>query len=509
MDISNSQDNNFPQHSNTIENIPGNRRNNEGSTIGSKTLIIVSGGILVVVVVVLLLVFLVGRKDGNTNIANDNRYINTEEDYGKRVEEDYGSRIEEDDNTNTEKKVNSFEVVPINCSPQDENQWYRTDSTFVVDPKNPSIMYVNVEYKGFYKTTDNGNTWNLKTKGIVTDHKDSTTGKPCYTEYPVAVIDPVNSSRLLLATSGGGGGTINDPNMHGGGVYETTDGGESWHQKINETMNGYVTHALVLDPLNSNTWYYGTAASPASYREADPNKIWVTKGIIYKTSDNGNNWEELPTGVVKDTRLTHIVVNPNNTQQIVASTVHMLHMQSGPNKIGDQNMGIIESLDGGSTWKRIDNLPKQYEASYDFASSKTNFNKMFHIPATNDGVKGKSFYSVDGGHNWLASSSNMDMVKYNPNIVDGSEIVGYKWQCTDGPCVNSLYKSTDSGATWKPFGTLPVEIKNLQDHKTRIQNIVWHPTDKNTFLMTGASGFVWKTVDNGKTWIKLLDYMQI
>ncbi len=399
----------------------------------------------------------------------------------------------------------SFEMNPIDCKPYDENQWYRTDSTFVVDPKNPQTMYVNVEWKGFYKSTDGGKTWSKKVKGIVTDNKDKTTGEQCYTEYPVAVIDPTNTNRLLLATSGGGGGTINDMNMHGGGVYESTDGAESWHQTINTTMNGYVTHALVLDPKNPQTFYYGTAASPASYSEADPNKIWVTKGVIYKTPDNGKTWQELPTGIIKNLRLSFISIDPKDSNKITASGVVMVHNPTGPNGIGKEQIGFIQSLDGGKSWKEIDNLPAGYKATFMATSSGSNGNNMFNISAVTGGQQQpKSFYSLDSGHTWKQSSNNLDYATYDPNDKTGKTLVGYSWQCGGGPCVKQLYKSTNAGASWTPFGTLPSEIKNLQDQKTIISKIVFHPTEKNTFFMTGANGYVWKTTNGGSTWKTLL-----
>jgi len=399
----------------------------------------------------------------------------------------------------------NFVAMPLECNAPVEDQWYRTDNTFVIDHKNPDTMYVNVEWKGFHKTTDGGKTWELKVKNIVYDHKDVNTGKPCYGEYPVAIMDPNDSNRILLATSGGGGGTIKDPNMRGGGVYETTDGAENWTQKISDTMNGYVTHALVFDPTNSKSFYYGTSASPASYTEADPNKIWVTKGLIYKTPDNGKNWEELPTGFIKNTRLISIMIDPNDPKTITAATNVILRNASGPNTISEEQMGIIRSKDGGQTWARIDNLPKNYQATYEADAAPKNYNHMFFISSVNGGATPKSFYSLDAGVTWNASDKPMDLFAYDPNDASGNRILGYYWQCYgSATCSKTLYQSLDAGKTWNTFGTLPAEIQNLGDKKSRIQNIVWHPTDKNTFFMTGANAYVWKTTDNGSTWTKLL-----
>lgn len=401
-----------------------------------------------------------------------------------------------------------FEPMPIACTPPNNDQWYRTDNTLVLDPTDPNTLYVNIEWKGFYKSTDGGKTWTRKTNGIVVDHKDQETGNPCYGEYPVAVIDPSNPKRILLATSGGGGGTIKDQNMRGGGVYETTDGGETWKQTITDSMNGYVTHALVLDPKDSSTFYYGTAASPASYTEADPNKIWVSKGIIYKATKGGATWEELSTGFIKNARLTSIVIDPANSQRITAAAVVMIHNPSGPNTVSEEQMGIIQSVDGGQSWTRIDNLPAGYQAALQMAGSPTNGNNLFFIAATAGGTKSKSFFSGDTGKTWTESTESMDLVAFDPHDSSGKRILGYLWQCT-GPCSRTLHESTDGGKTWKEFGTLPTEISNVTAKETRLQNIVWSPADSNTIYLSGAGGLVWKSINNGQSWTKLLSYDQL
>lgn len=394
---------------------------------------------------------------------------------------------------------------PIDCKPKDENQWYRTDSTFVINPKNPDEMYVNIEYKGFYKSTDGGKTWIKKVNGIFSDHKDEKTGEPCYTEYPAAVIDPTNPQRLLLATAGSPG-TLKDPNSRGGGIYETTNGGDSWQQKITTEMNAYSTPSLVFDPKDPNTYYYGTTSAPASYDEADQSITFVKKGLIYQTKDNGANWQELPTGLVPNARLTKIFIDPSNTNKITAATAALDRAKNGPSALSAQQMGMIQSLDGGKTWNRLGSLPAGYEAVYEGDMSSNNGNNMFVISVTQgNSNKPKSFYSLNGGTTFSQSSQSMDLAEYDPNDPSGKTIIGYAWQ-TEGPPATTLFKSTDAGKTWVAFGKLPKEITNVMDPKTRIQNIVWHPTDPNTFFMTGSGGLVWKTTDGGQTWTKLLSY---
>lgn len=399
----------------------------------------------------------------------------------------------------------------INCRPEDEHQWYRTNNTFLINPDNPEIMYVNVEWKGFHKSVDGGKTWRKIVNGIFTDYIDSATKENCYAEYPAAIIDPENPNRILLATAGSPG-TLKDINSQGGGIYETTDGGESWIQKIRNDMNVYTTRlALAFKPGDSQTYYYGTSAAPASYREANQDKIFVTKGIIYQTTDNGQTWTELETGFIKNARLTSIIIDPKNPDIITASTLTINRSSDGPSQINDEQMGIIQSLDGGKTWKRIDNLPKGYEGGYEMKAAYHNAKNMFFVASAAGGgsLESKSFYSFDAGNTWQESDIYMDSISYDPHDTSGNRMLGYSWWQCGGPCPKTLWQSLDGGKTWKSFGTLPNEITNLQDHKTRVQNIVWHPTEKNTIFMTGAGGLVWKSLDNGDTWTKLLDYTKI
>ncbi len=413
------------------------------------------------------------------------------------------------DNSGQRKTGDGRTQYTIDCQPPDEHQWYRTDNTFLIDHKNPDTLYVSVEWKGFFKSVDGGETWTKVVNGIFSDHIDKVTKENCYGEYPAAVMDPENPNRILLATSGSPG-TLKDINSQGGGIYETTDGGESWTQKIRNDMNVYSTRlGLAFKPGDTQTYYYGTSAAPASYNEADQTKIFVTKGIIYQTTDNGQTWTELETGFIKNARLMSIMVHPSKPDTITAATAVINRNIEGPNDIAAQQMGIIQTTDGGKTWKRVDNLPVGYEGSQETKAAPSNGDNMFHIPMIQgDDNLPKAFYSLDGGKTWLESAKHMDSVSYDPHDLSGKRLLGYSWQCM-GECQKTLWQSLDAGKSWQSFGTLPSEIKNIMDQKTRVQNIVWHPTNKSTFFMTGAGGLVWKTTDNGSSWNKLLDYGQL
>src|SRR3989338_42377 len=245
------------------------------------------------------------------------------------------------------KKANSdlLQGTLFKCKPLGKHQYYRTDRSFVIDPTDSNIMYINVEHKGFFKSVDGGKTWALKTKGIPTFGQEDNPTKPCYTEYPVTVIDPKNPKHIILALSGPPSSIDSGYILAlAGGLAESFDGAETWQQNTKSWMNTYVTD-VAIDPGDSNIFYYTTAALPSSYDHLNPNKIFVTKGLVYKTSDGGNSWEELPTGFFDNSAAVAIYLNPKNTQEILVPTY--TDSRQSPNQPhtteGVKQMGLLKS----------------------------------------------------------------------------------------------------------------------------------------------------------------------
>ncbi len=405
----------------------------------------------------------------------------------------------------------------FDCAPRNENEWYRSDHTFTIDPSNPNTMYVNVEYKGFYKTTDGGKTWTQKTKGIKVYARSDDKTKGCYSEYPVVRIDPGNSKHLILGISGGGGGFLDatTPNSQTGGAYQSYDGGNTWQLMINNHMDIYVTD-LAFDPSSPKTIYYGTASNPASWQGADQNKLYVTKGLVYKTSSSAQNrdWMELPTGLGNRTGAEAILVNDKDGKQINIPTFSAVRQSADGSGTGISTgkntsvpqLGILKTIDGGNTWTTTQ-LPGSPAIREGYACA-ADFSHQFYMPTGTD--RPLSYASLDGGTTFIRTSMSMDVVAYDPFDASCNHLLGYSNSAGTPTIPNlNLFESNDGGLTWKPHGSLPVEITDLNNPKVRPSVIAWHPTDKNTIFMAGAGGHIWKSTDFGSSWSTLLDYTKL
>jgi photosystem II stability/assembly factor-like uncharacterized protein len=87
------------------------------------------------------------------------------------------------------------------------------------------------------------------------------------------------------------------------------------------------------------------ATAPVSHIEINPERsahIYVgTKQTVYITRDGGNVWQRRGGGLPMGDYQT-IVVNPNNPNEIFAGSAM------------EGRDGLFQSLDGGTTWARVD-----------------------------------------------------------------------------------------------------------------------------------------------------------
>jgi len=153
-----------------------------------------------------------------------------------------------------------------------------------IAPSNQDIVWIgggeanifrsSMAGSGVYKSVNGGKTW--EHMGLAGTHT-----------IPRIVIHPRNPDIVYVASSG-----HEWTNNEERGVYKTTDGGENWEKILYiDQKTGVID--LVMDPTDSNILYAATWQRIRKKWNDPRNEPDYTGSSIYKTTNGGENWEEI------------------------------------------------------------------------------------------------------------------------------------------------------------------------------------------------------------------------
>jgi photosystem II stability/assembly factor-like uncharacterized protein len=224
----------------------------------------------------------------------------------------------------------------------------------VLDPDSPTdnrTLYCSVYGSGVYKSTDGGSSWSAANTGLGDDASLAWTLE----------MNPSNSSELYVGLN-----TLYGTGL--GGVYKTSNGGDSWTRLTGLPENDVLS--IAIDPSNSSTVYVG---STDSYE-------WSEEGGLYRSTNGGDSWESILT----QPRVSAVVVHPENPDVIFAAS------QSWWNHIPDEEYGCYRTMDGGDTWEVIN-----FDLGHTYILSA----------AINPHSPNQLFVGTHGGGVWTTSNS--------------------------------------------------------------------------------------------------------
>lgn len=400
------------------------------------------------------------------------------------------AREEQAASSRNTRAVSSGDVVlghPVNCYPRLGFDNYRTEQSFVINPNDNKVLYINVEYKGLYKSIDGGTTWSFSGTGLKGLPRNDDPSTPCHDLRFHLYIDPSNPERLL-APGGSAPGKVGEGL---GGLSESLDGGATWHQLFTSEMSAY-TESVVIDPTNPHIIYVTTSALPQGMDGPDKGKTFVTKGVVYKTVDGGTTWEELPTGLFKDLRVPGIFIDSRNPNRLRLATFGLPSGTNIDKQATNEQWGFLETNDAGQTWQKLGATLGIGIRHLDV--SPVNLDHFF-LMASRDNID-RVYYSIDGTLN-EPSTTAVNFARYDPHDKAGMRLIGINVFAEP----NDMFESLNGGKTWQSVGKLPKSITS--DH--RVANIVFDPMDANVIYINSDLARVWKSSDKGKTWEQLLD----
>ncbi len=187
---------------------------------------------------------------------------------------------------------------------------------------------------GIYRSADGGRSW---THLALDDAQ----------QIPDLVIDPHDANRLFAAVLGHPFGPSTQR-----GIYRSLDGGQHWTRVLYKDENTGGS-CVKLDPQDPNTVYAALWNARLGPWE-DNNEFNGTAGGLFKSSDGGEHWRQLTSGLPANLSQIEVAVAPSNARRLYA-TVATTEPGDYSSSAG---LGVYRSDDAGESWVRITTDPR-------------------------------------------------------------------------------------------------------------------------------------------------------
>lgn len=245
-------------------------------------------------------------------------------------------------------------------------------------------------------------------------------------------------------------------------VYKSVDGAANWSNDnyglggINAPSAGNPTpgaSALVIHPTQTSTVYAATAAG------------------VFKTTNGGRTWFATNTGL-PTAGVGALLIDPSTPTTLYATISNFT------------DNGVYKSTDGGATWNRRSN-GLGTSAITGIVIDPTTPNTLY---ASIDGCCAavtRIYKTTDGADNWVPVGSSPPLVPMALTIDPLNPSTLY---VSDAANPGTVFRSTNSGATWQPLGTITFARSFAVSPLTA--GVVYAGTDQGIF----------KSTDSGNSW---------
>ncbi|NVO19246.1 MAG: hypothetical protein HXX13_06065 [Bacteroidetes bacterium] len=362
-------------------------------------------------------------------------------------------------------------------------------------PTDPNIFWVGMPAGGLWKTTTGGTSWSPLTDGM-----------PRIGVSGLAV-DYTNTNVMYLLSGDGDGGDTQSI-----GVLKTTDGGVTWQSTgltwtVNQSIRGY---KLIMHPVNNNMLFavttdgvYKTSNGgyswikvlAGSYRDiefkpGDPTYVYVSgTSSFYRSTDSGDSWTQISTGIPTGCSRIAIGVTPNATSYV--------YLFAGPPTAVGSFKGFYLSTNSGASFSVRSTSPNilGYSSTGNDNSSQTTYDLSMAVSLTNNSqviVGGiNTWTSANWGSTWAISSmwnDNGGTIGYTHADIHDlaiNPLNNYLYCCSDG----GIFRSTDFGSNWTDLtaGIANTQWYRIAGIESNVNLIIGGAQDNGCNKWTGGS----------------------
>ncbi len=308
-------------------------------------------------------------------------------------------------------------------------------------------------------------------------------------------IGPFRGGRSLAVSGVPGDAMTYYAGTAGGGLWKTTDGGNTWNGISDSNFHSSSVGALAVAQSNINIVYAGMGETEMR------GNISFGDGM-YKSMDAGKTWKSI--GLKESNAIGTIAVHPANPDLLYVAAQGKIWGPT-PNK----ERGLFRSKDGGKSWDKIlyvDDTTGCVDVKMDVTNPSILYASMWKAWRTpyslSSGGNGSGLYkSMDGGDTWKLLSENPGMPKgLKGKIICTVSPVNHNkiWAIVENEQYG-VYHSEDGGNTWQRISTL----NDLTQRPWYFSQLFADTKSENTLYVLNVE--FWKSIDGGISWKRIVN----
>ena len=461
-------------------------------------------------------------------------------------------------------------AVPVQAAWHLAGPYGGSARSIAIDPQNRSVLLAGSRDSLLFRSVDGAVSWQL----LAFPHGSSAG------TFNALIIDPHEAGHFYAGLDAG-----NSPDS---GLWESKDGGESWQQQAG--LRGARIESLAMWTRDPNIVAAGTAKgvfltgdggvnwrrisrendiemqdiTALAFDPADSKVIYAgTPHLPWKTVDAGETWKSVAQGLIDDSDIFSIRVNPTRPELLFASacsgiyrsdnaggswiklqgipgTHRRTHIISedpaAPDTIyAGTTLGLFKSADTGKTWRHLTSeqvnwlvfdptdphtlylaseyagIQKSTDSGETFRSMNTGFANHSvtqitgvgaHVYASSayEGRFGGVFTSEDGGLHWTLRSNEEALAGRNLNSLAVSPVHAEQ---VFAASEDGVAKSVDGGKTWMRLLAQPRPVAKpgvRAEARLRVHALRAIQSGKTTLLLAGTDSGLFRSLNGGGTW---------